>query len=262
MRVKRSKMIKNSYAEVFHQFFESLPRQGPGDDRYTELLFRLLPRLPSDPKIADMGCGTGAQTLVLAEAGGIVTSIDLYLPFLNILSENAQRKGLSDRVSTIQCSMDAVPPNVGPFDVIWSEGAIYMIGFEKGLKAWFSLLKPGGYIVVSEICWLVNNPPHELRTHSAPEIKKMQTVEYNISLLKKIGYRWIGSVLLPHEAWDDFDEKQNDLIRLWRQEKRDTMVERVLSDIERENELFARYRGTYGDVFFMMQKPDDGDKSL
>ena len=248
-------MNKNSYAEIFHQFYESLPRQGPGDDTYTELIYRLLPDLPSKPHIADMGCGTGAQTLVLAASGGIITSIDLDLPFLQILSENAEKRGLQDRITTLQCSMDALPPDVGPFDVIWSEGAIYMIGFQKGLNLWSSLLKPGGYIVVSEICWLVNNPPLELRTHSAPEIKKMQTVEHNISLIKKIGYHWIGSILLPHKAWDDYDAKQNDLIRRWREERKDEAVYRVLSDIERENSLFARHRGTYGDVFFIMQKP-------
>lgn len=62
-------MKESAYVELFHQFFESLPRQGPGDDRYTETLYRLLPNLPKDPKIADMGCGTGAQTLVLAKPG-------------------------------------------------------------------------------------------------------------------------------------------------------------------------------------------------
>lgn len=250
-------MNRNSYADIFHRFFESLPRQGPGDDEYTELLFKLLPDLPSRPKIADMGCGTGAQTLVLAQAGGVVTGVDLYQPFLAILASNAEKRGLSTRISTLQCSMDAVPLNLGPFDLIWSEGAVYIIGFENGLKSWFPLLKPGGYVVVSEICWLVDNPPRDLRNHPAPEIKNMQTVEKNISILKKAGYRWIGSVLLPHEAWDTFDEYQNEVIMLWRKEKRDDMIERVLSDIERENELFKRYRGTYGDVFFIMQKPCD-----
>lgn len=248
-------MNRNSYAETFHRFFESLPRQGPGDDRYTELLFKLLPNLPPDPKIADMGCGTGAQTLVLAQAGGIVTGIDLHQPFLSILTANAAKKGLGSRVSTLQCSMDKVPQEAGPFDLIWSEGAIYMIGFENGLKAWFPLLKPGGYIVVSEICWQVDDPPRELRDHPAPEISNMQTVEKNIMRVKKLGYRWIGSVLLPHEAWDTFDAYQSDLIRLWREKKTDPLEERVLSDIEKDNELFKRHRGTYGDVFFLMQKP-------
>lgn len=248
-------MKESAYVELFHQFFESLPRQGPGDDRYTETLYRLLPNLPKDPKIADMGCGTGAQTLVLAKAGGIVTGVDLYQPFLTILAENADKLGLKGRISTMRSSMDAVPLDAGPFDLIWSEGAVYIIGFEQGLQSWFPLLKPGGYVVVSEICWLVDNPPKELRTHPAPEITNMQTVEMNVAKLKKIGYRWIGSVLLPHEAWDTFDAHQDEMIAQWRKDKSNPMVERVLSDIEKENELFKRYRGAYGDVFFLMQKP-------
>ena len=133
-------------------------------------------------------------------------------------------------------------------------GSVYLIGFEKGLKSWLPLLKPGGYAVVSEICWLVEDPPRELRDHNAPEISNMQTVERNIARIKKIGYRWIGSILLPHEAWDTFESYQNDLIQLWRQEKNDVIMERVLSDIEKDNELFKRHRGSYGDVFFLMQK--------
>ncbi len=249
-------MNQQLYVQIFYQFFESLPRQGPGDDRFTKLLFNLLPNRPDNPKIADMGCGTGAQTLILAQEGGIVTGIDLHQPFLSILAANAKKLGLDDRISTLKCSMDKLPQQNGLFDIIWSEGAVYQIGFENGLKTWFPLLKPGGYIVVSEICWLVDEPPKELREHPAPEIPDMQTVEKNIARIKKLGYRWIGSFLLPHEAWDIFDAYQSELIREWRQKKTDPAVEQVLSDIEKENDLFKRHRGTYGDVFFLMQKPD------
>jgi SAM-dependent methyltransferase len=249
-------MDPKAYARTFLRFFESLPRQGPGEDRYTLHIFKLLTGLPPEPKVADMGCGTGAQTLILAQAGCTVTGIDLHEPFLSILSANARRRGFQERVSTLLCSMDAVPSETGPFDLIWSEGAVYIIGFENGLKSWFQLLKPGGYLVVSEICWLVRDPPEELRKHPAPEIRGMQSVEKNMALVGKAGYRWIGSVLLPHEAWDEFDRHQEELIRAWRGKGLNAVEEQVFSDIEKENALFKRYRGTYGDVFFIMQKPD------
>ncbi|MGE5484827.1 MAG: hypothetical protein ACM3X4_07420 [Ignavibacteriales bacterium] len=37
------------------------------------------------------------------------------------------------------------------FDLIWSEGAIYIMGFGNGLTAWKPLLRRGGYVVVSEL---------------------------------------------------------------------------------------------------------------
>ena len=33
------------------------------------------------------------------------------------------------------------------------------MGFEAGLRAWEPLLKPGGYIAVTELTWLQPDPP-------------------------------------------------------------------------------------------------------
>jgi SAM-dependent methyltransferase len=45
------------------------------------------------------------------------------------------------------------------FDLIWSEGAIYIMGFEQGLRAWKVFCKKGGHIVVSDCAWFEQNPP-------------------------------------------------------------------------------------------------------
>ena len=39
--------------------------------------------------------------------------------------------GLSEKVTTLCCSMDNLPFGDEEYDVIWSEGAIYNVGFEE-----------------------------------------------------------------------------------------------------------------------------------
>ena len=88
-------------------------------------------------KIADIGCGTGASTILLAkELDAEITAVDFLTEFLDELQSRAKDHGVADRITTLNCSMDALPFTVGEFDVIWSEGAIYNMGFEAGVSAW------------------------------------------------------------------------------------------------------------------------------
>ena len=64
---------------------------------------------------------------------------------------------MQDRVKGIVGSMDNLPFQNEELDLIWSEGAIYNIGFERGLNEWRRYLKPGGYIAVSEVRGLLTN---------------------------------------------------------------------------------------------------------
>jgi SAM-dependent methyltransferase len=75
-----------------------------------------------------------------------------YIPeFLEALEQRSEKTGLKDKISLLEKSMDELPFEKESLDLIWSEGAIYNIGFENGIKNWKKFLKPGGYLVVSEI---------------------------------------------------------------------------------------------------------------
>jgi ubiquinone/menaquinone biosynthesis C-methylase UbiE len=122
-----------------------------------------LPTLPSDAKILDIGCGSGSQTRELANlTSGIITAVDNYQPFLDTLTIRAQKDGLSERIRPLCASMDSLPFEKEQFDLIWSEGAIFIMGFEKGLRAWKSLIRKGGFIVVSDAVRFEADPPVEL----------------------------------------------------------------------------------------------------
>jgi ubiquinone/menaquinone biosynthesis C-methylase UbiE len=139
-------------------------RQGPGGDAETRRALELAGLDRSRPlEVADIGCGTGASTLLLAmELDADITAVDFMPEFLDELQVRARDYGVADRITTLNCSMDDLPFDEGEFDVIWSEGAVYNMGFEAGISAWSRFLKPGGKLIVSEITWLSATRPTEL----------------------------------------------------------------------------------------------------
>ena len=119
-------------------------RQGPGGDAQTELALDIAMVDRTAPlKVADIGCGTGASTLVLARLlNARITAVDFIQDFLTLLRERAENAGVAERISTLACSMDSLPFADEDLDIIWSEGAIYNIGFKKGVTEWRRLCIP------------------------------------------------------------------------------------------------------------------------
>ncbi|MEE4383855.1 MAG: class I SAM-dependent methyltransferase, partial [Pseudomonadales bacterium] len=126
-------------------------RQGPGGDEETRLAITLSGlRGRKELRIADIGCGTGASTLVLArELDATVTAVDFLPDFLHQLEAAAEGERLSTRIETLAASMDELPFGERSLDAIWSEGAIYNMGFENGVRSWRRFLTPGGILAVS-----------------------------------------------------------------------------------------------------------------
>lgn len=180
-------------------------RQGPGGDAETELAINLAMIDHAAPlKVADVGCGTGASTLVLARLlNAQITAVDFLQVFLELLNERAESARVADRVSTLACSMDNLPFAHEELDVIWSEGAIYNIGFEKGIAEWRRFLKPGGLLVASEITWLTDSRPAELHKHWDSEYPEIDLSSAKIRVLEKHGYSPIGYFVLPEHCWLD-----------------------------------------------------------
>jgi SAM-dependent methyltransferase len=180
-------------------------RQGPGSDDATRLAITLSGlRGQAGLKIADIGCGTGASTRVLAqELDAEVTAVDFLPEFLDVLAQEAEKAGLSDRIETLAASMDALPFKDGSLDAIWSEGAIYNIGFEAGVRAWRRFLKPGGLLAVSELTWLTTERPEELTAHWMSEYPQVATAAEKIAQLERNGFSPVGYFPLGRDCWMD-----------------------------------------------------------
>lgn len=180
------------------------PRQGPGDDAQTALALSLTGLDTASPlRVADIGCGTGAATLALARLlpQAQITAVDFLPPFLAKLRERAQAAGVDGRIRTQEASMDALPFSDGAFDLLWSEGAIYNMGFENGVRSWRRFLKPGGVLVASELTWTTHTRPPELQTHWAREYPEVGTASEKIGVLERNGYSPLGCFVLSESCW-------------------------------------------------------------
>jgi SAM-dependent methyltransferase len=244
--------------QFFYQVFESLPRQGPGSAGATKHVFSLLPGLPDDAEILDVGCGSGTQTLDLAAiTPGKITAVDNHQPFLDILAAKAGKAGLSGRIRTVCASMDALPFEKEQFDLIWSEGAIFIVGFEQGLTLWKPFLKKGGYMVVSDAAWFEPGPPKELMEWWEMEGYMPATEDVLGERVKNAGLRLIATYRLSEEGW-----WENYLVplqartgELKKTHGSDPARAELLDSFEHEAEMYRKYRQYYGYTFFVMQKP-------
>ncbi len=180
------------------------PRQGPGGDHETRLAVSLsgLEARIGHLEMADIGCGTGASTLVLAgELDAHVTAVDLLPAFLAELEVAADRAGLADRITGISASMAALPLATAAYDAIWSEGAIYHVGFAAGIESWRRHLKPNGILAVSDLTWSTDRRPEELQTHWQSAYPEVDTASARMAILERLGFSPIGYFALPEHCW-------------------------------------------------------------
>ena len=243
---------------MFFELHAGLPREGPGDDGSTERALRLLPNLPTRPQILDVGCGPGAQTLVLASAtGGTVTAVDVHQPFLDELRQRARAAGLAENIHPLRASMNALPFEPESFDVIWSEGAIYIMGFEGGLRAWQPFVRQRGYVVVSEVSWLVDDPPAPAREFWNEAYPAMQSSAENRAAVERCGYERVADFVLPKSAWLDgyYTPLARRMDTLERDHANDPATLKFIAGERREIDLFHAHGDTYGYVFYLMRRP-------
>ena len=159
-------------------------RQGPGSVEET-LRALALTRYDAaaELRVADIGCGTGASTLTIAGhlPNARITAVDLFPEFLDILAQSATTAGYGDRITPLAASMDALPFEPETFDLFWSEGAVYNMGFERGVREWRPFLRPEGVLAVSEITWLRPHPPAEISEYWKTEYPEIATAPEKIA---------------------------------------------------------------------------------
>jgi len=235
-------------------------RQGPGGDAASEKALSLAMIDRTEPlKIADVGCGTGASTLLLARLlNARITAVDFLQDFLEVLEVRAENMGLSEKISPLCCSMDNLPFEDEEYDVIWSEGAIYNIGFEKGVKDWTRYLKVGGVMVVSEITWITATRPLELQKYWAGEYPEIDVASSKIGILEKNGYSPIGYFVLPEHCWLEnyYRPMQNRFADFLDRNGNSKEARAIVEAENREIELYEKYKAFYSYGVYIARKLD------
>jgi len=241
--------------KIFWEIHNGLPREGPGDNESTRKAYMMLEGLPEHPRILDVGCGPGMQTIELAKlSSGLIDALDNHQPFLEDLKRRAEKEGVSERIRTVEGDMFNLNYENSSFDLIWSEGAVYIIGFEKGLREWRRFLTEKGYLVVSELSWLRTDLPEEVRTFMNEGYSAIKTIKENLEVARKSGYRIVGSFVLPEKSgWDNYYTLIEAKLPSLKARYRDEEALQVIACEETENEMFRKYSDYYGYVFYVMQ---------
>ena len=149
-------------------------------NKYTRKSFTLLPKY-NNPNILDIGCGTGVPTIELAKiSNGQIIGIDINETSLNMLKRKIKELKLSNQVKIIKDSILNMDFPKESFDIIWSEGSVFVAGFENSIKRWYRFLKPDGFLVIHD----ENNDKNK-----------------KLGLIKKYGYSLVGQFEITDKLW-------------------------------------------------------------
>ena len=182
---KENSSIHDFDINIICEYYSTLERQGPGSPEATAKALGFIDNLTNGSRIADIGCGTGAQMLLAQHAPGHITGIDLFPKFIDLFNRNAKKLALQHSVKGVLGTMYKLPFQRGELDLIWSEGAIYNIGFERGLKEWRAFLKTGGYLAVSEASWFTGERPGEISAFWQDAYPGIDTIPNKMAQLQK-----------------------------------------------------------------------------
>lgn len=239
------------------EYFMQMERQGPGSPEVTIKALSFINNLNEKSQIADIGCGTGGQTMVLADkAPGFITGIDLFPAFIEIFDRNAAKAGLNERVKGIVGTMENLPFKDEELDLIWAEGSIYNIGYEKGLTEWRRFLKPGGFIAVSEASWFTEERPAEIEAFWNDAYPQIDTIPNKLKQLQDAGYVPYASFILPEDCWiEHFYSLQAEAQKSFLEKYPDNeMAIHLVKNERHEAELYNMYKDYYGYVFYIGRK--------
>ena len=240
--------------EIFMEIQRGLPRQGPGNDDATRYALSFCADLPDSPAVLDIGCGPGMQSLVLADAlRGSIAAVDLHQEYLDELEHRAAVRGLREYVTPILEDMSNLPFAPESFDLVWSEGAAYIMGVENALREWKKFLGPNGYIVYSELLWLTDSPPVEAKQFFDQEYPAMSNIEHNKEMIKQTGYCLVQNFTLEDEAWWDnyYSPLEAKLSALRAKYQDDEQALSVVEMTAGEIEVRRKYGSSYGYEFFI-----------
>ena len=260
-------MNEQEQMQFFHEMFHfSLARLGPGTEASTLRALRTVlaaspPPGPTSghvwPRLLDLGCGTGAQTLVLAgHLDGEILAIDNHQPFLDAARRRVETKGLAGKVTFRLQDMRTAEFGEDAFDVIWSEGAIFCMGFLEGLQKCRHWLAPGGFFALTELCWLKANPPAECRGFFESVYPVMTDIEGNLSAMKASGYTVLDHFVMAESGWtDEFYNPLEERLNVLRSRfAEDSERLGMIQSIQKEIDMYRKYSEYYGYVFCVMRR--------
>jgi ubiquinone/menaquinone biosynthesis C-methylase UbiE len=144
-------------------------------------------------KVLDYCCGNGGMALWLAENGADAYGIDISSISIQNAQDEANRKGLENKVHFFVMDAEAMEFNNDFFDIICCMGVLHHLDLNKAYPELARVLKPDGVIICNEP--LKYNPVFQLYRRLTPHLRTKWEIEH---ILKKkdinLAKRWFGKV--------------------------------------------------------------------
>ena len=244
-----------AYIAALTQLHIGLERKGPGDADFSRNILDTLP-VPSNPRIADLGCGSGVGAVLLAQYyQSRVQAVDASSAFIDELKNQIKQLGLESLIDPIHGDMAELNWPAESIDLLWSEGAAYNLGFETALKTWRPLLAPNGIAVVSELSWfvddVVSSVPKDAIAFWQAAYPTMGTETENRARARRAGYQVLSTQRLPSQAW--WDHYYTPLRQRMQQVEATPVMQSVVRETEEEMTLFEQFSDDYGYTFYVLQ---------
>lgn len=243
-------------SDIFYQIYDELPRVGPGDDASTLKALEVVKTKISPARILDLSAGNGQQTFVLAKnTNAIINALDNDDAIIERLENEEEGRNISSRIFCFDADMHELPFEEKEFDLLWSEGAIFTIGFEKGVNYWKTIMKEKGFMVVSELNWIKSDPPPEIFNFWKNGYPRMTHIDKNLSQIDKLGFEIIEHFILPENAWwDEYYSPLEKRLEIFKKRYSDKKPESdTLDYIQTEIDMYRKYSDYYGYVFYIFQ---------
>ena len=243
--------------EYIYELCEALPRSGPGDNKHTKRAFNSIPQPLNQPFILDIGCGQGMQTIELAKiSNGKIIALDNHQGFLDMLMKQAKKQGFEEKIIPKNMSMIDMDFEKETFDIIWSEGALYFMGFQDGLKRCHQLLKDKGYLAVTELVYTTSNTPTDVVEYFDSEYPDIKNIAEKIKIIKEEGFSLISNFTLPESAWlnNYYLPIEKEISSLNKKYQGNEVALSIFNGFRKEVDFYKKYSKFYGYEFFVMQK--------
>ena len=237
----------------FLEVHSGLPREGPGNLESTARALAAVGPLPAQPRVLDIACGPGMQTCHLGSLlpDAVITAVEAHAPYVAEAQQRIAAAGFTARVKVMEGDMRALPFAAGSFDLIWCEGAAYIMGVAHAMQAWRELLSEGGRLAFTEAVWLTTEPPAELVDWWLNSYPEMNDVATTLERVSGNGYEVLQHFVLPESAWwdDYYDPMAANIEKLIAGYRKDQVALEVLGDCELEIDYFRRFSNHYGYLF-------------
>lgn len=240
----------DQYMNDFFSIFRGLERWGSGSNENTLKALQAINGSPEN--ILDIGCGPGSASLLLAQnTDASVVSLDNDAGCLAFLSQKADELGCSHQITPCCASMMDIPLAENSFDLLWSEASVYIMGFVKALKEWRRLLSDDGYLVVSDLVWINENPLPEIRAFWESDYPDMVTAPERFQQAKAQGYTVISHFEYGAKAWDNYIKPL--LQRISKLEPK-MPGSPAIADLKKELDILSQQQGQFDYVMMILKK--------